>query len=301
MNLHQLKIFAAVARLHSFSKAAVQLNLSQPTVSIHLQKLEESLGLELVEQLGKSIYLTPAGRVLFGYSESIISMLQEAERALAELKGSVKGIVHIGSSTTPGNFLLPTILAGFKHEHQTVELHVEVANSAGIAQKVLANELDFGVVGHGLTPNPSLRLLPLWQDNLIAILAPQNPLSAKTSLALTDFIGQNVILREQGSGTRLVIEESFARAGLAIDPTMEFTGTEGIKHAVAANLGISIVSHAAAKMEESTGTLALRPIKGSKLTRQFYLIQHKDKQPSPIVATCIAYFQHAMNLADNAL
>lgn len=293
MNFHQLRVFDAVARHHSFSKAAVELSLSQPTVSVHLQKLEEELGVELVEQLGRAIHLTPAGEILFEFSRRIFDLALEAERSLEQLKGEAKGWLHLGASTTPGIYLLPKVLAQFKALRPGVELHFEVANSTAVANKVAANELDFGVVGHNIALNPSLIPTPLWDDKIVAILSPRNPLAAKDRLEPADFSLSNLVLREQGSGTRRVVEEAFAKHGVSLVPVMEFTGTEGVKQAVAADLGISLVSRASIDFELQAGALVTREIANMDINRQFFLIQHRDKHFSSLALAFLSHLQQA--------
>jgi len=291
MNFHQLKVFDAVARHHSFSKAAVELGLSQPTVSVHLQKLEEELGVELVEQLGRSIHLTTAGDILFEFSRRILDLGAEAERSLDQLKGGSRGRLQVGASTTPGIYLLPKVLAAFKAQRPEVDLHFEVANSTIVANKVAANDLDFAVIGQDTVPNPNLLLTPLWNDQIVAILSPENPLSAKDQLEPSDFVLQNLILREQGSGTRRVVEEAFNELHISLVSSMEFTGTEGVKQAVAANLGISLVSRAAINLELQAGALVVRKISGLEINRQFYLLRHKDKHLSPLALSFLSHLQ----------
>lgn len=297
MNFHQLHIFNVVAKHRSYSKAAAELYLSQPTVSVHLQKLEQELGMELFEQLGRNIYLTDAGRMLFSYTQKIFSLAEEAERALEELQGLHKGRIRLGASTTPGIYYLPTLLGQFKEDYPGIELILDVANSLEIEKRVLANHLDIAVVGR---PSNEGDLIsePFRTDRLVMILSPQHPLLQQERLTLEDIARQRFILREPGSSTRQVIEDAFAKEGIHLRVAMEYGSTDGIKHAVAANLGISIISELAVRLCEQTGLVAVREIPDIKITREFSLIYHKDKHLAPLTQTFIKAIKNYAAMED---
>jgi len=290
MNFHQLHIFNVVAKNRSYSKAAAELFLSQPTVSVHLQKLEQELGLELFEQLGRSIYLTDAGRLLYGYTQKIFGLAEEAERALEELQGLHNGRIRLGASSTPGIYYLPQLLGQFKEDYPGIELIMDVGNSSEIAKKVLANQLDIAVIGEQ-SLDADLVARPCWTDRLVLILNPQNSLLDKSKITVEDVARQQFILREPGSSTRQVIEAAFARQGIHLKVAMEFASTDGIKHAVAANLGVSIVSELAVRLCEQTGLVAVREIPDLDIKREFLLVYHKDKHLSPLTHTFIKAIQ----------
>ncbi|MHB1652087.1 MAG: selenium metabolism-associated LysR family transcriptional regulator [Desulfitobacteriaceae bacterium] len=286
MNFHQLHIFNVVAKHRSYSKAAAELYLSQPTVSVHLQKLEQELGMELFEQLGRNIFLTDAGRMLFSYTQKIFALAEEAERALEELQGLHKGRIRLGASTTPGIYYLPHLLGQFKEDYPGIELILDVANTLEIEKKILANHLDIGVVGR---PSREGDLISetFRTDRLVMILSPQHPLLQQEKITLEDIARQRFILREPGSSTRQVIEEAFAREGIHLRVAMEYGSTDGIKYAVAANLGISVVSELAVRLCEQTGLVIVREIPEIKVTREFSLIYHKAKHLAPLTQTFI--------------
>lgn len=282
MNLHQLRVFDAVARFLNYSRAAEELSLSQPTVSFHLQKFQDELGVILIEQLGKKIHLTPAGELLFQYSQKIFNLAAEAEHSLNQHIGATKGQLKIGASSTPGIYLLPKLLSRFKIQNPGVDLHFEVANSTEIAAKVASNDLDFGIIGQIDNPNSKLVFTALWDDKIAAILSPANPLACKDVLEPFDFMQHDLILRETGSATRQIIESSFNALGFSLVSSMEFSSTEGVKHAVAANLGISLVSATAISLELAAKALVQREVAGLEITRQFFLIRHCNKLLAPL-------------------
>lgn len=286
MNFHQLHIFNVVAKHRSYSKAAAELYLSQPTVSVHLQKLEQELGMELFEQLGRNIYLTDAGRMLFIYTQKIFALAEEAERALEELQGLHKGRIRLGAGTTPGIYYLPHLLGQFKNDYPGIELILDVANSSEIEKKILANHLDLAVIGERPSEG-DLIAEPFRTDHLVMILSPSHPLLKQDNITLEDLARQRFIMREPGSGTRKAIEDAFAREGIHLRVAMEYGSTDGIKHAVAANLGISIVSELAVKLCEQTGLVVVREIPEIEIKRDFSLVYHKDKHLPPLVQTFI--------------
>lgn len=286
MNFHQLHIFNVVAKHRSYSKAAAELYLSQPTVSVHLQKLEQELGMELFEQLGRNIYLTDAGRMLFIYTQKIFSLAEEAERALEELQGLHKGRIRLGASTTPGIYYLPNLIGQFKEDYPGIELILDVANTLEIIKKIQANQLDIAVVGEHVSES-DLVAEPFKTDHLVMILSPNHPLLQQDKITLEDLARQRFILREPGSSTRKVIEEAFAKEGIHLRVAMEYGSTDGIKHAVAANLGISIVSELAVQLCEQTGLVAVREIPDIEINREFSLVYHKDKHLAPLTQTFI--------------
>lgn len=287
MNFHQLHIFNIVAKHRSYSKAAAELYLSQPTVSVHLQKLEQELGVELFEQLGRNIYLTDAGRLLYSYSQRIFTIAEEAECALEELKGLHKGRIRLGASTTPGIYYLPNLLRKFKEDYPGVELVLEVGNTSEIEKKVISNQLDLGIVGHGSPFENDLYFEPFWTDHLVMILSPNHPLLQKEEITLDDIAHQRFIHREPGSSTRQVIDQALAQHGITLSVAMEYGSTDGIKYGVAANLGISIVSELAVQLCEQTGLVAVRELPEIKIDRDFSLIYHKDKHIAPLTGTFI--------------
>lgn len=286
MNFHQLHIFNVVAKHRSYSKAAAELYLSQPTVSVHLQKLEQELGMDLFEQLGRNIYLTDAGRMLFGYTQKIFALAEEAERALEELQGLHKGRIRLGASTTPGIYYLPNLLGQFKEDYPGIELLLDVGNTSEIEKKILANQLDIAVIGRQSVEN-DLISIPFRTDRFVMILSPNHPLLQQETITLEDLARQRFILREPGSSTRQVVEDAFARQGIHLRVAMEYGSTDGIKHAVAANLGISIVSDLAVRLCEQTGLVIAREIPELDITREFSLVYHKDKHLAPLTQTFI--------------
>jgi DNA-binding transcriptional LysR family regulator len=287
MNFHQLHIFNVVAKHQSCSKAAAELFLSQPTVSVHLQKLELDLGMELFEQLGRSIYLTDAGNLLYSYTQKIFSLAEDATRALEELQGLHKGRIRLGASTTPGIYYLPNFLRQFKETYPGLELILEVIHTAEVEKKLLTNQLDISIMGCSTPPEGDLIYEPLWHDQLVLIMSPNHPLLQKEDIKLEDISRQEFILREPGSSTRHAINLAFAKNGIDPVVSQEYGSTDGIVHAVAADLGISFVSREAVKLYEQINFIKVRTIPQLSINHKFYIVYHKDKYLSPFTETLV--------------
>ncbi|MBI4279070.1 MAG: LysR family transcriptional regulator [Armatimonadetes bacterium] len=277
MNLHQLKIFQTVARLGSYSRAAEELRISQPSVSIQVADLERSLGVDLFEQIGKRIYLTEAGRTLEEYARRILSLVDETQAALEDVQKLRRGRLIIGASTTPGTYILPPLLGDYKRNHPQVEVRLDIANSRRIQERLLRNELDLGVVGWSVT-GKDLVVEPFLMDSLVAIAAAGHPLASRERVTLADLIREPLLVRERGTGTREAIEEAFARMNLTLTPVMELGSAEAIKQAVAANLGVSIISRFAVTLEVNAGLLGILPVEDLRIERPLYIVRHRDKR-----------------------
>lgn len=294
MNFNYLKVFRAAAKNLNYSRAAEELYISQPTVSIQVKKLEEELGLDLFEQFGKKIYLTQAGELLYSYANKIFALAEDAKATIEELKGLKAGRLLIGASTTPGIYLLPAIIASFQETYPNLEISLEISNTHAVQERLLANQLDLGIVGEELLVDPNLHVEALTEDELVIIAAPNNPLTAGKPVVMQDVLDQRLILRERGSSTREVLEEKIREIGGRLKVSMQLGSVEAIKQAVAANLGISVVSKFAIALEVSTGVLQTLTVPGLHLARQINLVYHKDKRLSKGALGFISYLKNAV-------
>jgi len=280
LNLHQLRIFYIVAKNLSFSRAAEELFISQPTVSVHIQKLEANLNLKLFDYLGKKVHLTETGQLLYTYAQKIFALADEAEMSLKELQGLKRGHVRIGASSTPGMYLLPKITAHFKESYVNIELSLQLANSHAVTELILNNQLDLGVVGEEISDGNDLVITPLVQDELVVIVAANHPFASRRKISPADLLTQEFILRERGSSTREVLEERLNSLQLKVKVAMELGSVEAIKQMVAANLGVSVVSGHAIELERKSGILHVLKVPELNLQRQINLVYHQDKNLS---------------------
>jgi DNA-binding transcriptional LysR family regulator len=293
MNLHQLRIFLAVARLKSFTRAAAELRVSQPDISLHVRELEAELDLKLFDRVGKTIHLTQAGQVLTEHARRIFAQLRETEEALAELKGLRRGSLLLGMGTTIGMYLLPQALGEFRRRFPGVKIQMHMANTEEIERLVRRMEVDVGFTGGILTPSKELKVETYLEDELVLILAPHHPLARQPEIALADLAHEPFILRGAGSATRHTFEEALRRRKAAIKIGMELDSIEAIKWAVAEGLGVSVISKHAVMREAQIGLLAMRTIHDLPLSRLFYLVYHAQRALPPAARAFLALLQSA--------
>ena len=275
INLHQLKIFHTVARSGSFSRAATELLISQPSVSIQVGELERQFGTDLFEQVGKAVRLTEAGRVLDDYAARILTLIDETRIAMDEVKGLRRGRLLLGATPTPGTYLLPALLGRFKEQYPNIEIALRITDTRRIQELLLQHQLDLGVVG-GKVSFPDLESSVFLTDELVLVVSPAHRFAARPSVRVSDLTGEPFILRERGSGNRESVDEALHRAGVHVTPVFELEGAEMVKQAVAANLGISILSRCAVELEVAAGRLRIVPVESLRIERAISLVYRRD-------------------------
>jgi DNA-binding transcriptional LysR family regulator len=275
----RIRVFHAVATHLSYSKAAQELNISQPAVSFHIRALEEDLGVSLFERFGKHIYLTSAGRILAEDTQRMLLLEEEARIALTELKGLNRGVLVVGASATIGIYLLPEVLGGFREAHPGVKVNLRLGNKARTIERLRENELDFGLVA-GPMRDPDLLAEPYLEDELVLIVSPMHRFARQQTVQPADLRRETFLMRERGSGTQQLLEERLFQLGIEPADTMQLGSTEAIKQAVAANLGISVASRYAIHQEITAGRLIAVNTPILTIDRQLLLVHHKDKRLS---------------------
>lgn len=294
MNLHHLKVFHAVAQTGNFSHAAQLLYISQPAVSVQVRRLEEALGVPLVEVYSRRVHLTAAGVRLKEFADQIFRLDSDAEAAMAEFQDPSRGTVRVGASTTPGTYLLPKAIAGFRRQYPGVQVHLQLGNTRAIEEKLLANDLDLGVVGEDMTAEGGLLLEPWITDRMVIIAAPEYIRPARPT-SLEQLIQHPFILREPGSSTREVFVAHVQSLGLRIAPAFELSSAEVVKEAVAAGLGVAVVSVLSVQAEQRAGRLVVLDVADLQLERQLHLARHKGKHLSRAGAAFLSFLQEFAN------
>jgi DNA-binding transcriptional LysR family regulator len=286
LTLDQLRSFWVVAERGSISHATRLLALTQSAVSRQIQALERALGVRLFAREGRTMSLTDAGRVLQEHARQVFGAVTQACEAVDAVKGLERGHLRVGAASTIGTYLLPGPLGAFKRAHPAIDVALEVANKARTLERLLTGEIDLGFVGAPLDAK-DLVAEPWVTDDLGLITAPSHPLAAESRAAggsarvrARDLTAEVFIVREAGSGTREIVEEELARAGIEMRRTMEMGSTEAIKQAVAANLGVSIVSRYAVTLETLTGRLWFAALSDLRLVRQLYVVHYRRRPPS---------------------
>lgn len=281
MNLQNLRVFLKVAELEHITHAAEELGLSQPAVTKTIQSIEHDVGLEIVERQGRRIALTHAGRVLQNYTRQLFALEREMEEALASLRDVEGGEVKLAANTTTGVYLLPPIVAQFRARYPQVNLNIAILNSHEIVEETLNWHLDFGLVeGNPLTLPSVLMVEPFAVDELVLIVAPDHAWSKMQTLQPGDLGNCKLVMREQGSGIREVIEQALLEHDVLIRPLFTLTDNEAIKQMVMSGVGAAIVSAMAVRREMENGDLKQIPISGVTLRPQLSLVQRVDKQLS---------------------
>ncbi len=281
MNLQNLRVFLKVADLEHITHASEELNLTQPAVTKTIQSLEHETQIELVERQGRRIVLTHAGRVLQKYARQIFALEREVEDTLASLRDVDLGEVTIAANTTAGVYLLPPIVARFRTRYPQVSLNITILNSREIIEGTLDWTLDFGLV-EGDTSN-LLSVLDarfFAQDSLVLVVSPEHPWCKVDALKPEELGSGELLLREQGSGIREVIEQELLRHDVRIHPLLTLTDNEAIKQMVISGVGAAIVSFLSVQRELAAGDLVKIALTDLNLTAQLSFIQRTDKQLS---------------------
>jgi DNA-binding transcriptional LysR family regulator len=278
--LRQISVFEAVARHLNYSRAAEELRMSQPGASMHVKQLEEHAGLPLFEQMGKKIYLTSAGHEMLRYSRAIIQQIKEADEALAALKGIRGGRLNI-AVISAGDYFFPGLLAEFCRRHEDVTVRLTVNNREETVHQLGENTTDLAVL---LRPpeNPDMIAEAFAPQPHVIIAAPEHGLVRKQRISLAALAHEAFIVREQGSDTRLVMEELLAEFRVKFNVTMEIKSTETIKQAVIAGMGISFLSAHTISTELQLGRLAVLDVEGFPVMRKWHIVHHKNKRLPPV-------------------
>ena len=280
ITLRQLQVFEAVARRLSFTRAAEELHLTQPAVSMQVKQMEEAVGLPLFEQLGKKIYLTEAGRAMHHYSRSIAEQLAEAEQVIDELRGVDGGHLDITVATTV-NYFAARLLSTFCQRYKDVRISLDVTNRETLLRQLETNETDIALMGR---PPDGAELVaqPFMDNPLVVIAPPSHPLTRRRAIPLAELKQETFLMREQGSGTRMAMERFFAEKGLTPSGSIEMTSNEAIKQSVEAGLGLGVVSVHTVELELEVGRLKTLNVESFPIMRRWYVVHRKEKRLSAV-------------------
>lgn len=275
---HKLKVFCTVAETKSFSKTSEIIHLTQPAVSLQVQTLEEIYETKLFDRTSNLITLTEAGEILYKYAKDILSLYAEAAKEIGKITGLLKGSIKIGASTTIGNYLLPNIISDFKKIRVKVNINVLIGNTRRIVDLLNSGIIDIGLV-EGETSKQKMKIEPFVEDELVFIVPPAHPWTKKKIISILDVTKEPFILREEGSGTRQMIEKYLESHGINIENmkiALILGSTESIKEAVEQGIGISIVSKWAARKEIKYGSLKYVIPKEERILRNFSIVLPKN-------------------------
>ena len=277
MNIHQLTVFVSVFKNKSFSKASDKLQLTQPTISNHIKLLEDELDCTLLDRSSKTIIPTKQAEVIYGYSLDIIKKADTIKDALGKLKKDLTGKLVIGASTIPGVYLMPRVMTDFQKKYPSISFQILISDSTGIIDSVSKHELLLGIVGAKLS-NEQMNYIPFVEDELIAVSSPS--LVKNGTMTLRELVNLPMVLREEGSGTRMESEKLLKSKGVSLDSLKVngvFGSTDAVKQAVKAGLGVSILSRYSVADELEHKILEEIKLTDIQMRRRFYIVIHKKR------------------------
>ena len=285
LDLHKLEVFYRVAELKSFSEAAHRLALKQPTVSAHIQELEQTLSGKLFYRIPGKVSLTPLGLLLADKAKELLAFKQETIAAIEQFHGTLSGELWIGGSNIPGEYLLPQKLGKFIKQYPRVKPILRIGDSAGIVEEVLDGKVEIGFVGF---KNADARLSfdKIWQDEMVLTVSKNHPWSRRKFVQLADLRTENFISREPGSGTldsfRHLVARKRRSTEKLLNVAMELGSTAAVKEALISGCGVSILSRTSISRELADGVLVAVPIRGLLMERDFYEVYYKQRPLSPV-------------------
>ena len=287
--LRQLKVFEAAARHQSFSRAAGELHLTQPGVSMQVKELEEHAGLPLFERIGRKMHITEAGQELLRHTHEILRALKDAQDVFDRLRGLQGGYLNLGVTST-AKYFAPQLLARFRKQHPALEFRLAVSNREVVIAQLAGNEVDLAIMGRppealatqaeSFAPHP-----------FVIIAAPDHPLARRRRIAVAALAEETFLVREPGSGTRSAMQHFADEHGFAIRVGMEMTSNETIKQAVMAGMGVSFLSRHTIGLELDSKKLVTLDVRGLPVMRRWYVVHLAAKRLSPTAQAFIAFVQ----------
>lgn len=278
ITLRQLRVFAAVARYLSFTRAAEELCLTQPAVSMQVKQLESQLEVALFEHIGKRIYLTEEGKEVYHYARAIAQQLEEMRTVLSNLKGVEKGHLRLAVAST-ANYLAPTLLGTFCKRFPGVTVSLDVTNRESLLGQLAENDVDLVIMGKP-PADMDVEAHAIMENPLVVVAPPDHPLAGKKKVPLARMEEEVFLVREPGSGTRIALERFFDEHGIRFTTGMEVTSNEAIKQGVQAGLGLGLLSRDTVEMELELGRLVVLEIEHFPVLRYWYVVHRTGKRLS---------------------
>ena len=285
--LHQLKIFDTVARHMSFARAAEELHLTPPALSIQVKQLAEVVGQPLFEQIGKKIYLTPAGEVVTTACRDILDRLEHVAQELAAIQGLEKGSLKLAIVST-AKYLIPRLLGDFCAKHSGVDTALFVGNRKALLERLTINQDDLYILSQP-PEHMNVTIEPFADNHLVVVARADHPLTLEKDIAPSRLRDIPFIMREPGSGTRTAAEKFFEGHGVVFKARMELGSNEAVKQTVSGGLGLAVLSASTLRAELASGELAILDVRGFPLERKWYMVYPVGKQLTPITR---AFIEH---------
>lgn len=285
--LHQLDVFAEVARQKSMTKAAEKLYMSQPAVSIQVKKLQDHFDISLFEVIGKELFLTEAGKELFQAQKNIRKELNNLEMTFSEMKGMIKGTLNIAVVST-AKYFMPYILGAYRSKYEQIKISLKVTDRNEVKELLRNNLCDMAVFSE--LPNElDLQSIDFLSNQLLMASSPDHPLAGKKNIDFKSLKDQAFLNREPGSGTRMVMQRLFDQYEISPNIVMELGTNEAVKQAIMAGIGISLISEYSLTLEESLGKISVLDVKGLPYENYWKLVYPKGKKLSPAAQNFIEF------------
>ncbi|WP_019557149.1 LysR family transcriptional regulator [Thiomicrorhabdus arctica] len=285
----QIRIFEAVARNESYTKAAQELSLTQPAVSIQMKRLEENNDVKLIQVVGKKLFLTPAGERMFKSSQNILNELTELNIYIKSEQSRIEGELRI-AVVTPAKYFISYILKSFLNRYPDVKPVITVINRRRILDEIKQNQYDLIIMGR-VPEDLKMDSYPFFKSELVVVAPPQHALAKRRNIPVDVLANERFLMREVGSGVRISCEERFSQDGVKIEPYMEMGSTEAIKQAVMAGLGISILPKQAIRLETRYGHMDVLDVDGFPLTRDWYVANKSNKVLPPAAEAFLEFLK----------
>ncbi len=295
INLNQLRAFYSVAKEGTFSKAAGDLFVTEPAVFFQVHSFERSLGLKLLDKVGKNLTVTETGRLLYEYADKIFRLVDEAENAINAVKDLRSGVLRVGTTNALAQYLMPIIISAFRDRHPTIQVHLDQASSGELVRGVLARDYEVAIVA-GVAYPDAIESIPLSREEILLVASPHSKLALKAASSLKELTGIPMISRDMRSATRQAIWKEFEKRNIKPSAVIEAGNTEFIKDLVANDKGVSFLARICVRKEVERGELAVIALKEGPFFFDIDVIHLKGRTLSPTTSR----FLHFLQLIGNA-
>lgn len=287
--LHQLEVFGKVVKHRSMTKAAKDLHMTQPAVSIQIKQLQEALDISLIEVIGRQIYLTEAGKKLYEVQQTIRNEIESFSALVSQLKGGLEGNLSISAAST-AKYFLPYLLGDFQKRYPKIKISLKVTNRDEVLAHLKSNEYDLTILTQ-VPDDQSIIAVPFLDNPLVICSAPDHPLAGKPDIDIQQLKNEPFIYREPGSGTRMVLEHFLEENNISVNPIMELGTNEAVKQAIMGGIGISLISKLSLKNELLLNKISILDVKDMPIMSQWHALYKKEKNLSPVTENYLSFLQ----------
>ena len=301
-SFRELEIFCKVVELQSFSKAAEAVFLVQASVSERIASLEKKLGIRLLDRLGRKVIPTAAGELLHKHATLLLEVKETARLEIEKFLGLEQGEISLGGSTIPGEYILPDLIGRFKRKYPNLSVKLTIADTREVENRVLTGQVEIGVIGSE-SSHPNIVSQKLWEDELVLAVPAHHPWARRKAVSLEELRETPIILREEGSGTRKILEACLHESGEdgfnGFKVSARFGSSTAVKEGIKSGLGLSILSARAIETEISAGLLKALRVRDLLMSRNFFLIRNKLRIASPSCRAMLDFLLTTLNLKKN--